>query len=273
MGPIGKLAAVIVAGSLCLLCSPAPGRTQAHSLHQQSAAAILAGRFNDPDTSYLLLDHEGRVMAQKWDGKEQEVAIGSLIKPFVAAAYAQTHRTYPAFRCLGGKTCWLPRGHGRMGIREAIAQSCNSYFRQLAANSKPNFSASLLNDYGLNPHTDGQQGEAAPLALARAYLRFGQRRDEPALAPIFDGMAESAVNGTAKAAGKAFGSGREDMLAKTGTAPCTHARKAPGDGFAVLLYPAERPQMLLLVRVHGHPGAIAAATAGQMLSAVSKGTE
>jgi hypothetical protein len=54
-------------------------------------------------------------------------------------------------------------------------------------------------------------------------------------------------------------------LVKTATAPCTHPRHAPGDGFAVAVWPADNPRILLLVRAHSKPGAGAAAIAGEML--------
>jgi hypothetical protein len=41
--------------------------------------------------------------------------------------------------------------------------------------------------------------------------------------------------------------------------------RAPGDGFVVALVPAQQPEILLMVRVHGVPGAKAAETAGRML--------
>jgi len=52
---------------------------------------------------------------------------------------------------------------------------------------------------------------------------------------------------------------------KTGTAPCTHGDHAPGDGFTVAILPAHQPRILLMVRVHGVPGAQAAKVAGSML--------
>jgi cell division protein FtsI/penicillin-binding protein 2 len=76
-------------------------------------------------------------------------------------------------------------------------------------------------------------------------------------------MALSARDGTGAQVHRAFPSA--DALAKTGTATCTHSRRAPGDGFSVVLVPADDPQILLLVRVHGVSGAQAARTAGQML--------
>jgi len=41
-----------------------------------------------------------------------------------------------------------------------------------------------------------------------------------------------------------------DALVKTGTAPCTHPHAAPGDGFVIAMVPANRPELLLFVRVH-----------------------
>jgi hypothetical protein len=56
-----------------------------------------------------------------------------------------------------------------------------------------------------------------------------------------------------------------EALVKTGTAPCTHTPWAPADGFVIALVPAERPEILLMVRIHGVAGAKAAETAGRML--------
>jgi hypothetical protein len=73
-------------------------------------------------------------------------------------------------------------------------------------------------------------------------------------------MALAAKSGTAKLAGA-------DALMKTGTAPCTHADEAPGDGFALALFPGRDPAFVILVRVHGTTGANAASTAGRILKA------
>jgi hypothetical protein len=55
---------------------------------------------------------------------------------------------------------------------------------------------------------------------------------------------------------------------KTGTAPCSHEKKAPDDGYVIVLFPAEAPSHALLVRIHRMPGAEAARTSGEMLRAV-----
>ena len=64
---------------------------------------------------------------------------------------------------------------------------------------------------------------------------------------------------------------RADVLAKTGTAPCSHSRKAPGDGYVAILYPAQSPRYVLLVQVHGVSGAVAAGTGSEMLAVIRNG--
>jgi cell division protein FtsI/penicillin-binding protein 2 len=100
----------------------------------------------------------------------------------------------------------------------------------------------------------------APLALAGAYCRWIA---EPRAAELVRGMALAAQSGTGRAAGLG--------LIKTGTAPCVHEQKAPGDGYAMAFYPAEAPRYALLVRVHGVPGAEAARVAGKMLRVIRDG--
>jgi hypothetical protein len=242
----------------------------AQDLHTQTASALLAREFNDPDLSYLLLDGDGRVVAQRWERSERDVPVGSLLKPFLAVAYGKTHRTFPRFRCTGKKTCWLARGHGTLQIREAIAFSCNSYFRQLVAGAGPSFAKAFegfaLHSSGERPINDPANLTAEPLALAKAYLALAHRQRDPEVLPVMQGLRLSAQQGTGKAAGAALP--HLSALAKTGTAPCTHVKKAPGDGFALVMVPADRPRSVLLVRLHGRPGFMAAGIAGRMIAAV-----
>ena len=86
------------------------------------------------------------------------------------------------------------------------------------------------------------------------------------MASIIDGMEQSAREGTGAEVDRSLAV--PNALAKTGTAECTHARHAPGDGFTVALAPAQNPKLLIMVRVHGIPGAKAAKTAGQMLRTI-----
>jgi cell division protein FtsI/penicillin-binding protein 2 len=186
---------------------------------------------------------------------------GSLIKPFTAIAYAARHDyRYPQLECAPG-TCWLPAGHGRIGIREAVAHSCNSYFAQLAREVGVEDLNAILRRFSLPTMAQPDQGafiglgdtwRVKPQELLRAYGEIASRAAEPGVAELLEGMALSAKSGTGKAAG-------EGWLVKTGTAPCVHAHPMPGDGYALGLYPASHPRRAILVRAHGATGAEAAA--------------
>ena len=253
---------------LVLICALAGSQSAGagNDLHQQTAAAVL-NQFKDSDVSFILLNDSGDVLTQRWENADKQIPIGSLVKPFLAVAYLEGHRDPPSFTCKGQKTCWYPRGHGRLSMREAIAFSCNSYFHQLDKYNDHAAVAGTLNQYGLGPQSDGYNGSATPVALARAYLELIKHRSQPELAPVYDGMAMSFSRGTASPASKAAPP-YMTALAKTGTAACTHGRKFLADGFTVLLFPADHPRMVLLVREHGHQGAQAAAIAGQMVAAM-----
>ena len=83
---------------------------------------------------------------------------------------------------------------------------------------------------------------------------------------ILAGLAQSGRGGTGAEVDRALR--HSTALVKTGTAPCTHARRAPGDGFVIAMLPANHPEILLMVRVHGTPGSHAARIAGEMLGRV-----
>jgi hypothetical protein len=246
------------------------------SLFAQSAAEALNLDFPSRDISFLLLDADtGRVLASRWDNPDNPIPMGSLLKPFAAVAYGEQHDYhYPNHTCRGTSTgCWLPRGHGEVDLTTAVAHSCNSYFRMLTAGLTADDVFATATRFGLDrPELDASGAELAglgtrwrtsPVGLAHAYLELVRERQQPGVRQILDGMALSARDGTGAQVHRAFPSA--DALAKTGTATCTHSRRAPGDGFSVVLVPADDPQILLLVRVHGVPGAQAARTAGQML--------
>ncbi len=245
---------------------------QLPSFFAQSAAALLARDFPDPALSYLLLDaHSGRLLASRWDHPDQPVPLGSLVKPFTAMAYGAAHGFhFPEHDCLGGRTCWLPAGHGRLDLIHAVAYSCNSYFRALAADVGLAQSAEYRH-FGLRPPPAATPDQLiglqdswrlSPLQIARAYLALAARPWDPGVALVLEGMADSARFGTGKAVDRTLRN--TSALVKTGTAVCTHGN-APGDGFVVALVPADAPRLLLLIRVHGEPGSRAALTAGRIL--------
>jgi len=228
--------------------------------------------------SYLLLDaRSGAILESHWERMNQATPLGSLVKPFTALAYAQTHGyRYPKYDCDGKSAgCWWPAGHGRIGIEAAVSHSCNVYFRLLAERVNYRALSAVAWRLGIAPPDSGAPSlsyvglggrwQVAPLAMARAYLELVRRGAEPGVVPVLDGMRESAASGTGSGIGE--GAGGNSAWGKTGTAPCTHSPAADGDGFAVAIYPAPQPKYVLLLRKHGVPGRLAAVAAGRMLAA------
>lgn len=228
------------------------------------------------EPAYLLMDAvTGRQLAARWDDPSRPLPMGSLIKPFTALAYADAHRfTYPTFACRGrADGCWLPAGHGRVGIVAAIAGSCNAYFHQLSRYTTPEMLVSTLEWFGMpasarevTPASMVGLGEGlklTPSAIAHGYLELVARAGQPGVSPIVEGMMASARAGTGRAVGAAMG--HTDAFVKTGTAPCVHSPNASGDGYAVVVFPADRPRVVLLVQAHGRTGAETAGLAAVLL--------
>ena len=217
----------------------------------------------------------------RWENASQPLPMGSLLKPFTALAYGEAHGFhYPEYVCRGqAGGCWRPRGHGRIGLTQAVAHSCNAYFCALAAQVPAEDLSAVLTRYGMKvTHAAdsasakigvGKGWRVPPLEMARAYLALASRSGDPGAQDLAAGMLLSARLGTGSAVDSALGGNRARV--KTGTAPCLHAHKLPGDGYAVVLYPAESPRFLLLVQVHGVPGSKAAVTAGRMMRVVLDG--
>jgi cell division protein FtsI/penicillin-binding protein 2 len=262
--------------------SGAPDVARSNALQQQSTARLLQQRFPEPDLSYLLLDaRTGSLIAARWENASQPVPMGSLLKPFTALAYGEAHGfQYPEYVCRGqAGGCWRPRGHGRIGITEAVAHSCNAYFRFLAAQVPAADLAAVLARFGVNASDPsdsaaakigvGKGWQVPPLEMAHAYLALASRSSDPGADDLASGMLLSARLGTGSAVDAALDGNRARV--KTGTAPCSHSHKLPGDGYAVVLYPAESPRFLLLVQVHGVPGSRAAVSAGRMMRVVLDG--
>src|SRR5581483_1214837 len=276
---------VLAIGALVLLLPQQPARggvpDSRDSLFAQSAAQALAHDFSNSNVSYLLADAEtGHVLASAWDNADRPIPVGSLVKPFTALAYSSQYGLpLPSYVCRGTAThCWRPRGHGRLDLRAAIAYSCNSYFLMLASRLNTAQVAPTLASYGIDAPPDaaspstfagiGNAWQISPLRLAQAYIELLHRRDQPGVRQILEGMALSGRIGTGAAVDRELS--LSGALVKTGTAPCTHPTHAPGDGFALTLWPADHPRVLLLVRVQSAPGSIAAKTAGQMLHRIGE---
>jgi len=245
-------------------------------LFSQSAVEILHRNYNAGDISYLLLDsNSGALLASRWEDYDKPISLGSLVKPFTALSYAQSHEfRYPVYECKGESGgCWRPQPHGKLDITAAIRVSCNAYFRQLAESVAVEQIVPVAQTFGLEfPDDDatsasliglGEQWRISPIRMARAYSELFLRKDQRGVSPILEGMRQSALRGTGAAVGRQLQ--HTEALVKTGTAPCIHSPSAPADGFVLTLVPADKPEILLLIRVHGVVGAKAADTAGRML--------
>ena len=235
---------------------------------RDESVARVAERELAPNEFILVRTSDGARIGERWKDPQLPAPLGSLVKPFVALAYGDSHGfRYPDFTCAG---CWLPRGHGHIGITAALAHSCNSYFLQLAALVNPDDVTRTAEQFGLPAPSDaspdsliGRYGKwrIAPLAMANAYNELVHRRSDPGVPLILDAMRRCARSGTASAIAA-------PVAAKTGTAPCVHPASAIGDGLLAALFPSETPGFVLLVRAHGVPGAECARRSGPFLRAV-----
>jgi hypothetical protein len=254
--------------TLALLLLPSPPAPAQPTLFAQSIRTALA-RAN-PGLEYLVLDlRTHKVLADSFASPSQPIPAGSLLKPFLALAYGQTHNgTFPTVLCHGHPDrCWKAEGHGSIALTQAIAQSCNAYFLALArdlsladipylpappANPSPETLIGLTPDWAI-----------APEALAQAYAALLAAPASLTQNAILAGMRASAQHGTAARIGAHPGG----VLAKTGTAPCIDPTcAANGDGLVIAAAPANHPTLLLLVRRRATNGATAAAAAGRILT-------
>ena len=271
---------------------------QARSPALQSAAArAMAGR----QGSAIILDvRSGRMLASvNLDPAARRVVYpGSSIKPFTLLALLQAGKLDAStalvcrrsLRIAGRKLdCTHPQTTQPLDPAAALAYSCNSYFTAVALRLTPaqlrdsfvqDGFASITSLAGeeaagevlLASSPEQQQLEAigewgvriTPLELARAYRELAlQANLRPQLAPLFEGLAESAAFGMARAGQP---EGTMKVAGKTGTAhadegPWTHAWFA---GFA----PAAHPEIVVVVFLEkGHGGSDAAAVARSIFAA------
>jgi hypothetical protein len=221
------------------------------------------------DTEYIAYNLLSRKEQQHWEGSDRAVGMGSLLKPFLTIAYARTHYSFPHIMCHGAADgCWSTKAHGEQDIVAALANSCNVYFRQLAAGINAGALASVCLSYGLEapggrftPEQLIGLGSGWPQRPDRVVTAFGQlprNRDQTGVANALAGMRRAARQGTAREL-------RLSAYAKTGTAPCSHLPKADGDGYVAVLYPDDQPRLIALVRQCGTTGAHTAALAGPIV--------
>ena len=252
-----------------------------------------AGPLNPEDTidpssaSYVIVNTEtNEIVEVSWERLDEPIPAGSLVKPFTALAYAESHSfRYPEVPCRGAEDeCWLPKGHGTVTVEPALARSCNTYFQWLADRVLWSDIESVARRFGLAaPPMDaptstyiglGTAWKLQPLALVRAYQELLRGSGDPGVEPLLQGLALASRSGTGSGVGRALEG--SSALVKTGTSPCIHRRDAKrrtsnGDGYVIALYPAETPRYTMLVQVHGVPGRVAANIGGKILARIVQG--
>jgi hypothetical protein len=200
---------------------------------------------------------------------EQPLPVGSLAKPFVTKAWARSHpRTpTPRLQCTSTSSCWLPSGHGHLGLARAIAASCNAYFRTLAAATPEDMLRQVLREEGFlvpSPLTAnlaiGADGALAirPGALLRAYLRLTQEpwaEGDAVRSELLAGLRDNAWRGTAR------GLARYGLWAKTGTVPALDGRALRTSGLTLAVDDAGFAVLGVLPRGTGREAASALAAA------------
>ncbi len=234
---------------------------------RRSLLAAALSAFDPAPLSYISpewisLDLRGGSESIHWDDPARAVSVGSLLKPFLVLAYAETHRRFPVVECRGSRDgCWLPRGHGSQDIVGALANSCNVYFLRLSREIDRAALDSICLSYGLVAPPRSLSNERLiglnagwpqdPTRVTAGFARLAQNRAEANVRIVLAGMARCSSLGTARNI-------HVRCYAKTGTAPCSHLIRAQADGFVVAIYPIDQPHTVLLVQHHNATGAHAA---------------
>jgi beta-lactamase class D len=222
----------------------------------------------------------------------------SLFKLAIAVSALASGHFDPSFSytCHGTDTiagtvewCWLHSGHGRLSFDEALAQSCNLYFRTLAERLTSQEMIGTARALGLRGNSgfpgdptasDGPIDLGRPVLLGEAFrvspaqmLRtalvlashgrlahspfrlFGRR-----FKPLYDGLTLCTRTGT----GRAAWSRRFVVAGKTGTAPIDGIPNRTV-GWFIGYAPAARPKYAVSVLLRGGKGSDAALVARRVL--------
>lgn len=236
--------------------------TRRNVLATMLASVSLRSATPNVPLNWIVLSLTGEIYAASWPDAERAVSVGSLLKPFLAAAYLRTNTHCPIIDCQGATTgCWKLQGHGRQDLVAALANSCNAYFLRLATDLNRAALDLICLSYGLSPPPRAwlparliglaQGWPQEPVSVARAFGSLARNSGEPGIETVLTGMARCSQSGTARAAGF-------PCFAKTGTARCSHLYKACGDGYALAMYPLHQPRCVVLVMRHNTTGANAA---------------
>jgi|GEM_PF-1110681 len=199
---------------------------------------------------------------------EEQLAVGSLQKPFIARAWARSHPAgaTPRFTCTRNSGCWRPSGHGTLDLRGAIRESCNTYFRLLDRETPPEAIRASFEEAGFSWVGEMSDAEAigikgpagvrvAPERLMGSYVdlvRAPWTAREDVRREMLSGLKDAAEDGTA--AGLRLWA----FMAKTGTVPALDGAALKTSGFAMILDDQGFAFLGLLRRGTGREAAIRA---------------
>lgn len=252
---------------------------------QDLAEALLARRAG---AVVVLASATGRPLAQAGDGTTP-LPPGSALKPLWALAWLEAgpDRGGSSWRCEGALVdaqgqrhlCWLPGGHGRVDLPQALGRSCNLVALRWGQSLGPRLQRQALARCGwpggqpgggrgpLGPSLTLGEGPASWVSAqdlakwALDWARGGPAWASRASATLVRSglLAGTAPSGTAHAAAGLPGG----VAAKTGTVPWGPTPQTLGWcwGFA----PFDRPQVAFAVRVPGQGGRDAAPLVGRLL--------
>ena len=99
------------------VCSPLPAQK---SLYSQSIETAIAR--STPNLEVLVLDLRTHEVLANTFHSPTPIPVGSVVKPFLAAAYLKSHPS-PTVVCHGHPDrCWKAGGHGALTLSEAIPE-------------------------------------------------------------------------------------------------------------------------------------------------------
>jgi len=253
---------------------------------QVRPVSILANALHGTHATAVVVDVPSGNILAAYGALEAPATPGSTMKPFVlkAALDADSITAQETIHCRGtlmvkghNLACGHPRDITVLDARQALAESCNTYFVTLARRMAPQVLLNGLHAYGLHPAGSAAVPDdrallavgivgikTSPRELALAYRRLAQQMNgatDPALAVVRDGMLQSVATGMAHGAqvdGVMLGG-------KTGTAQDAPATWSHG-WFAGILFDAKmRAQRVIVIYVPSGTGYDAALLARRVL--------